>query len=96
MTRKQMEKFLRNPKFIGIKMPDLHGRIEGLEKRLSAKIKDKNLFKLLDGMLKMEPSERFSASQCLESEWFDSIRKDCLNSEFELWREMGVTNQMGQ
>lgn len=62
MTRKQMEKFLRNPKFIGIKMPDLHGRVEGLEKRLQSKIKDKNLLFMLENMLKMEPSERWTCA----------------------------------
>ena len=61
MTRKQMEKFLRNPKFIGVKMPDLHGRVEGLERRLP-KLRDKKLFTLLNNMLVMEPSERWTAT----------------------------------
>lgn len=89
MTRKQMEKFLRNPKFIGVKMPDLHGRVEGLERRLP-KLRDKKLFTLLNNMLVMEPSERWTATQCLQAEWFDSVRKQCLNHENSLWREMGI------
>ncbi|CAL6062020.1 Kinase [Hexamita inflata] len=96
MTRKQMEKFLRNPKFIGIKMPDLHGRVEGLEKRLQSKIKDKNLLFMLENMLKMEPSERWTCQQCLASEWFDPCRKQCLNTEIELWRELGVSSDQVQ
>ncbi|CAL6057661.1 Kinase [Hexamita inflata] len=96
MTRKQMEKFLRNPKFIGIKMPDLHGRVEGLEKRLQSKIKDKNLLFMLENMLKMEPSERWTCAQCLASEWFDPCRKQCLNTEIELWRELGVSSDQVQ
>lgn len=74
MTRKQMEKFLRNPKFIGLKMPDQCGRVEGLERRLSGKIRDKKLLYMLENMLKMEPSQRWTAEQCLQSEWFDSVR----------------------
>ena len=94
MTRKQMEKFLRNPKFIGIKMPDLHGRIEGLEKRLQSKIRDKSLINLLEKMLQMEPSDRSTCAQCLEHEWFDSVRTKCINWEIELWRELGINNTL--
>lgn len=56
MTRKQMECFLSNPKFMGLKMPDQCGRVEGLEKMLSGKIKDPKLLTLLDNMLRIEPS----------------------------------------
>lgn len=51
-----MEKFLRNPKFIGIKMPDVYGKVEGLEKRLAGKIRDPVLLKMLTSMLQMDPT----------------------------------------
>lgn len=55
-----MEKFLRSPKFIGLKMPDQCGVVEGLEKRLGGKIKDRKLLTLLENMLRMEPAQRWT------------------------------------
>ncbi|KAH0575746.1 Kinase, CMGC CDKL [Spironucleus salmonicida] len=93
LTRKQMEKFLRNPKFVGIKMPDLQGRVEGLERRLAGKIKDQDLLQMLINMLKMEPNERISCSTCLDSPWFDEVRQVMSNQEKELWKELGIESK---
>lgn len=88
LTRKQMEKFLRNPKFIGVSFPD--SRPEGLERRLSGKIKDKAAVSLLKAMLQMDPSNRPSATQCLGHPFFDSVREKCLQLELRCMSDMGI------
>lgn len=88
LTRKQMEKFLRNPKFIGVEFPT--SRPEGLEKKLTGKIKDKQAISLLKMMLKMDPAERPSATQCLDHEFFDSVRQRALQLEMKCMEDMGI------
>lgn len=88
LTRKQMEKFLRNPKFIGVGFPD--SKPEGLDRKLAGKIKDKQAVSLLKMMLQMDPANRPSATQCLSHEFFDSIRQRALQLEMLCMEDMGI------
>jgi len=53
------EHFLKNPKFIGMKFPEIHS-LETLERRYFGKV-DKHGIDLLKKMLKMDPSMRITA-----------------------------------
>ena len=59
LTPQHNEYFLKNPKFIGMKFPEIH-TLESIERRYVGKI-DKLGIDLLKKMLKMDPSARITA-----------------------------------
>jgi hypothetical protein len=81
LTSDQNEMFLRNPRFLGLKFPDMT-RPETLEKRYSGimakkelsfmKVSISELFSgykmhtLMQGLLRMDPAERLTGSSALE------------------------------
>jgi len=69
LTSEQMELFLRNPRFLGLKFPDMN-KPETLEKRYLGKV-TKKMIQFMKGLTKMEPSERFTAAECLQNPYFD-------------------------
>lgn len=69
LTSEQMELFLRNPRFLGLKFPDMN-KPETLEKRYLGKV-TKKMIQFMKGLTKMEPSDRFSAAECLQNPYFD-------------------------
>jgi cyclin-dependent kinase-like len=54
LTKEQTESFNKNPRFIGLKFPDV-SKPETLEKKYTGKLSTKAL-SLMIGLLKMDPS----------------------------------------
>jgi cyclin-dependent kinase-like len=73
LTTNQQEEFNKNPRFIGLKFPDIQ-KPETLERRYVGKLSPEAL-KLLKGTLCLDPTRRFSAIDCLGCGWFDDIRE---------------------
>lgn len=73
LTSDQSESFNKNPRFVGLKFPDL-SKPETLEKKYTGKL-SKNALSLMIGLLKMEPSERLTGDQALAHPYFDGIRE---------------------
>lgn len=69
LTPEQLELFLRNPRFLGLKFPDMT-RPETLEKRYLGKV-TKKLITFMKSLLKMEPTERATSSECLEHPYLE-------------------------
>ena len=63
MTRDQQESFNKNPRFVGLKFPDV-AKPETLEKKYSGKLSTKAL-SLMIGLLKMDPAQRLTGEQAL-------------------------------
>mmetsp|Transcript_13362 Transcript_13362/g.46785 ORF Transcript_13362/g.46785 Transcript_13362/m.46785 type:complete len:590 (-) Transcript_13362:28-1797(-) len=74
LTRDQHELFLRNPRFVGLKFPDM-SRPETLQKKYVGKLSKRSLH-FLKGLLQMEPSNRQTAKECLEHGYFEDIRQE--------------------
>ena len=74
LTRAQDGYFLSNPRFNGLKFPDM-GNPETLEKRYMGMLSKKGM-DFMKGCLAMDPRDRFTASQMLAHPWFDDIRAD--------------------
>lgn len=73
LIQNQSELFQTNPRFVGYKFPDSILKPETLEKRYVGKLSKKAL-SLMNGMLMMDPEERYTALDCLADPLFDNIR----------------------
>ena len=74
LTPDQTEMFLRNPRFLGLKFPDM-SRPETLEKRYVGKLTKKAL-SFMKGLLSMDPSKRLRAQDALQHSYFDGLREE--------------------
>ena len=72
LTPEQVEAFQKNPRFIGMKFPEMN-KPETLEKRYLGKISKKALMFMKD-CLKMDPSQRITASKLIQHTYFDGLR----------------------
>jgi len=70
LTTEMMELFLRNPRFLGLKFPDMT-KPETLEKKYLGKA-TKRMITFMKGLTKMEPSDRI-ISDCLSDPYFEGI-----------------------
>ena len=73
LTQDQTESFNKNPRFIGLKFPDV-SKPETLEKKYAGKL-SKNAMSLMIGLLKMDPGHRLTGEQALQHAYFDDIRE---------------------
>ena len=73
LTPDQMELFQKNPRFIGVKFPEMI-KPETLEKKYLGKLSKKAL-SFMKACLKMDPSERITASEALQHSYFDGLRE---------------------
>ena len=73
LTENQKKLFLKNPRFLGMKLPEI-GRPETLYRRYYNKITKKQL-KLLKGLLEMDENERFTINQAFNHCYFDDIHE---------------------
>ena len=72
LTPDQLDKFLRNPRFLGLKFPDM-SRPETLERKYAGKLSKKAL-SFMKGLLNMDPAKRLSGSEALQHAYFDGLR----------------------
>ncbi|CAD7956946.1 unnamed protein product [Amoebophrya sp. A25] len=73
ITSDQMDMFMRNPRFMGLKFPDM-SKPETLEKRYVGKIPKRSWMNFMKSVLKMEPRERLDGSQAVAHPMFDELR----------------------
>jgi cyclin-dependent kinase-like len=71
LTSEQMEMFQKNPRFIGMRFPEMN-RPETLEKKYLGKLSKKAL-SFMKSCLKMDPSDRLTASEALSHPYFEGL-----------------------
>jgi cyclin-dependent kinase-like len=72
LTADQMEVCQKNPRFIGVKFPEVT-KPETLEKKYLGKLSKKAL-SFMKTCLKMDPAERISAAEALQHPYFEGLR----------------------
>jgi len=73
LTADQMEVCQKNPRFIGVKFPEVT-KPETLEKKYLGKLSKKALA-FMKVCLKMDPADRISASEALQHPYFEGLRE---------------------
>jgi cyclin-dependent kinase-like len=73
LTRSQKECFSKIPRFIGLKFPEIN-KIETLDKHYAGKVSPQGIG-LMNGLLKMDPADRFDCYKCLNHPYFDEVKK---------------------
>ncbi|KAF4736217.1 hypothetical protein FOZ62_024014 [Perkinsus olseni] len=71
LTPKQMEIFLRNPRFIGLKFPDM-SKPESIEKRYLGKL-SKRAMNFIKSVLIMDESRRLTGEGCVKHNYFEGL-----------------------
>ncbi|KAF0689143.1 Aste57867_19415 [Aphanomyces stellatus] len=74
LTPEHMELFLANPRFAGLKFPDMT-RPETLQKRFVGKI-PKRAMGFLKGTVQLGPDERMTSSECVNHPYFEGLEKE--------------------
>ncbi|KAG9393624.1 cyclin-dependent kinase like [Carpediemonas membranifera] len=75
LTRRQTESFLRNPRFVGLKFPDVDQPSERLERKYWAQQqRGEDIMGILKPMLSLDPADRPTAAECLQHPFFDDVR----------------------
>ena len=72
LTHEQQERFQKNPRYVGYKFPDL-SKPDTLERRYVGKL-SKQAMSLMEGLLRMDPKERFTSKDALCHPFFDGLR----------------------
>lgn len=68
----QKELFLKNPRFLGMKFPEIN-KPETIERRYIGKLSKKAL-SFLKSLLRLEPSERLSSAEALQHPYFEGLK----------------------
>ncbi|CAD8092627.1 unnamed protein product [Paramecium sonneborni] len=71
LTQSQQETFSKNPRFLGMKFPEI-SKPETLEQRYLCKL-PKKAINFVKGLLKMEPAERLTCKQALRHQYFEDL-----------------------
>jgi len=71
LTSEQMEMFQKNPRFIGMRFPEMN-RPETLEKKYLGKLSKKALA-FMKQCLKMDPADRLTATEALNHPYFEGL-----------------------
>ncbi len=79
LTKEQMESFNKNPRFVGLKFPEIT-KPETLEKRYMTSLSKKAL-QLMIGLLQLDPADRLTGEQALRHAYFDDIREPEVEEE---------------
>jgi cyclin-dependent kinase-like len=74
LTSDQMEMFLRNPRFLGLKFPDMT-RPETLQRKYVGKL-TKRAYSMMALFVKMNPKDRPTASECLDNAYFHGLKEE--------------------
>jgi cyclin-dependent kinase-like len=76
LTPTHDEAFRKNPRFLGMRFPEIHN-LDTLEKKYLGKLSPKAL-NFLKQLLRMAPADRLSAAEALRHPYFDGLREDDL------------------
>ena len=71
LTAEQDGLFLRNPRFVGLKFPDM-SRPETLQKKYVGSLSRRALG-FMKSVLQMEPQDRASSTACLQHPYFEDL-----------------------
>lgn len=74
LTSEQKESFLKNPRFLGTKFPEIT-KPETIERRYLGKLSKKAL-SFMKGLLKMDPKERLTSIEALKHPYFDDFNSN--------------------
>ena len=74
LTSDQTEMFLRNPRFLGLKFPDM-SRPETLQRKYVGKL-TKKAYNMMSLFVKMDPKDRPTGEDCLEDPYFHGLREE--------------------
>jgi cyclin-dependent kinase-like len=74
LTSDQMEMFLRNPRFLGLKFPDMT-RPETLQRKYVGKL-TKRAYSMMSLFVKRDPKDRPTAAECLENAFFHGLKEE--------------------
>ncbi|CAK4623631.1 hypothetical protein LEN26_019840, partial [Aphanomyces euteiches] len=80
LTPDHMELFLSNPRFAGLKFPDM-SRPETLQKRFVGKI-PKRAMGFLKGTVQLGPDERMTSAECVHHPYFEGLEKELEDMKF--------------
>ncbi|EGR27207.1 protein kinase domain protein [Ichthyophthirius multifiliis] len=78
LTSEQQESFQKNPRFLGIKLPDIE-KSEILENRYLGKM-SKKAFSFVKELLKIDPDKRITASQAIQHYYFENLKEKEFNN----------------
>ncbi|EAS02307.2 cyclin-dependent kinase-like Serine/Threonine kinase family protein (macronuclear) [Tetrahymena thermophila SB210] len=73
LTPDQKEMFIKNPRYVGLKFPEIP-KPETIERRYLGKLSKKALT-FMKGLLKMDPRERMNVQEAMAHPLFDGIRE---------------------
>lgn len=73
LTPDQKEMFIKNPRFVGLKFPEI-SMPETVERRYLGKLSKKAL-SFMKGLLKMDPKERMNVQEAMKHPYFEGIRE---------------------
>ena len=74
LTSDQTEMFLRNPRFLGLKFPDM-SRPETLQRKYVGKL-TKKAYSMMSLFVNMNPKDRPTGETCLEDPYFHGLREE--------------------
>ena len=72
LTPQQMNMFLRNPRFLGLRFPDMK-RPETLQRKYVGRL-TKRALNFMRELLKMAPQDRITGAESLEHPYFEQVR----------------------
>ena len=74
LTQEQNDLFMRNPRFVGLKFPDM-SRPETLQKKYVGKL-TKRALSFMKQLLQMDPADRLMSRECIEHPFFDELAQE--------------------
>ena len=75
MTSDQMQKFMRNPRFRGLRFPDMLHRHDTLQKKYG-KYLPKEALDFMRKCLYMDPKRRITAKEAINHPWFEGLGEE--------------------
>lgn len=73
LTSSQMESFLRNPRFAGLRFPEMR-RSQTVHQKYGERL-GKVALHFMRALLYMDPGKRLTARECLEHPWFAGLKE---------------------
>ena len=92
LTRPQHDLFLKNPRFAGLKFPDM-SRPETLRRKMLGKLPSTAALDFMQTLVHMDPTQRPSAARCVDHVYFDELRSSSdYEEQFDLHSSLKENN----